>query len=99
MAATPSQTGHCSTPSSTLQRERRGYRSIMAVASAFGFSQHPGMVVVADGTQSSKRRLERVLPSDPGMGILRHADAGYSRAIEFAAAHDIGLPIKPQPRN
>src|SRR5262249_47029781 len=64
-----------------------------------GFSQHAGMVVVADGTESSKRRLERVLTSDPGMGILRHADAGYSRAIEFAAAHDIGLPIKPQPRN
>ena len=51
-----------------------------------GFSQHAGMVVVADGTENSKRRLERVLTSDPGMGILRHADAGYSRAIEFADA-------------
>src|SRR5439155_1303037 len=49
-----------------------------------GFSQHAGMVVVADGTDNSKRRLERVLTSDPGTGILRHADAGYSRAIEFA---------------
>ena len=49
-----------------------------------GYSQHAGMVVVADGTENSKRRLERVLTSDPGMGILRHADAGYSRAIEFA---------------
>ena len=48
-----------------------------------GFSQHAGMVVVADGAENSKRRLERVLTSDPGMGILRHADAGYSRAIEF----------------
>src|SRR5207302_1613834 len=47
-----------------------------------GYSQHAGMVVVADGTDNAKRRLERVLTSDPGMGILRHADAGYSRAIE-----------------
>ena len=64
-----------------------------------GFSQHAGMVVVADGTENSKGRLERVLTSDPGMGILRHVDAGYSRAIEFAAAHDIDIPMKPQPRD
>ena len=61
-----------------------------------GYSQHAGMVVVADGTENSKRRLERVLTSDPGMGILRHADAGYSRAIEFAASHNIDIPMKPQ---
>lgn len=64
-----------------------------------GFSQHAGMVVVADGSENSKRRLERVLTSDPGMGILRHVDAGYSRAIEFAAAHHIDIPMKPQPRD
>ena len=64
-----------------------------------GFSQHAGMVVVADGTENSKRRLERVLTSDPGTGILRHADAGYSRAIEFAAANKIDLPIQPKPRD
>jgi urocanate hydratase len=64
-----------------------------------GFSQHAGMVVVADGTENSKRRLERVLTSDPGMGILRHVDAGYSRAIEFAATHHIDIPMKPQPRD
>ena len=64
-----------------------------------GFSQHAGMVVVADGSDNSKRRLERVLNSDPGMGILRHADAGYSRAIEFAAAHQIDIPMKPRPRD
>jgi urocanate hydratase len=63
-----------------------------------GFSQHAGMVVVADGSENSKRRLDRVLTSDPGMGILRHADAGYSRAIEFAAAQHIDIPMKPQPR-
>jgi urocanate hydratase len=64
-----------------------------------GYSQHAGMVVVADGTDNSKRRLERVLTSDPGMGILRHADAGYSRAIEFAAANDINIPLPPQQRD
>jgi urocanate hydratase len=49
-----------------------------------GYSQHAGMVVVADGTDSSRRCLERVLTSDPGMGVIRHADAGYSQAIAFA---------------
>jgi urocanate hydratase len=64
-----------------------------------GFSQHAGMVVVADGSENSKRRLERVLTSDPGTGILRHADAGYSRAIEFAAANKIDIPMKLQNRD
>ena len=64
-----------------------------------GFSQHAGMVVVADGSENSKRRLERVLTSDPGMGILRHADAGYSRAIDFAAKKNIGIPLQPQARD
>jgi urocanate hydratase len=64
-----------------------------------GFSQHAGMVVVADGTENSKRRLERVLTSDPGMGILRHADAGYSRAIAFAREHALNIPMEPQPRD
>src|SRR6267143_638995 len=64
-----------------------------------GFSQHAGMVVVADGTENSKRRLERVLTSDPGMGVLRHADAGYSRAIDFAGARDIRIPMEPQVRD
>src|SRR5881394_2272518 len=64
-----------------------------------GFSQHAGMVVVADGAENSKRRLERVLTSDPGMGILRHADAGYSKAIEFAAANQIDIPMQAKPRD
>src|SRR5437764_577757 len=64
-----------------------------------GFSQHAGMVVVGDGTDNSKRRLERVLTSDPGMGILRHADAGYSRAVEFAAANKIDIPMQAKPRD
>src|SRR5437762_11726319 len=64
-----------------------------------GFSQHAGMVVVADGSENSKRRLDRVLDSDPGLGVLRHADAGYGRAIEFAAAHKMDIPMPPQPRD
>jgi urocanate hydratase len=64
-----------------------------------GYSQHAGMVAVADGTDKSKRRLERVLTSDPGMGIIRHADAGYSKAIEFARSHDVKIPMTPQVRD
>jgi urocanate hydratase len=64
-----------------------------------GFSQHAGMVVVADGTENSERRLERVLTSDPGMGVLRHADAGYSKAIEFAATHKIDIPLRSRMRD
>ena len=64
-----------------------------------GYSQHAGMVVVADGTDTSKRRLERVLTSDPGMGVLRHADAGYSRAIDFAATQGIEIPMEPNRRD
>jgi urocanate hydratase len=59
-----------------------------------GYSQHAGMVVVADGTENSKRRLERVLTSDPGLGVLRHADAGYRRALEFAREHQIHIPLQ-----
>jgi urocanate hydratase len=61
-----------------------------------GYSQHAGMVAVADGTDGARRRLERVLTSDPGMGVLRHADAGYSRAIDFAAKHGVRIPIEPR---
>ncbi|MEP6685969.1 MAG: urocanate hydratase, partial [Verrucomicrobiota bacterium] len=64
-----------------------------------GYSQHAGMVVVADGTDSAKRRLERVLTSDPGIGVLRHADAGYSSAIDFAEAHGIKIPLEPRSRD
>ncbi len=64
-----------------------------------GYSQHAGMVVVADGTDAARRRLGRVLTSDPGMGVLRHADAGYSRAIEFAERRDITIPMEPRARD
>jgi len=64
-----------------------------------GYSQHAGMVVVADGTENAKRRLQRVLTSDPGMGVIRHADAGYSKAIEFARTHKIRVPMDTQARD
>ena len=59
-----------------------------------GFSQHAGMVIVADGTQAAAQRLERVLTSDPGMGVVRHVDAGYPEAIEAARMNGIKIPMQ-----
>ena len=64
-------------------RRRRGHRLLAST---------PGMVVVADGTPDAARRLERVLTTDPGTGIMRHADAGYPEAIAAARRHSIDLP-------
>jgi len=58
-----------------------------------GYSIHAGMVVVADGTPAAARRLERVLTTDPGTGVMRHADAGYEEAIAAARRHGIDLPM------
>jgi urocanate hydratase len=60
-----------------------------------GNSLHAGMVVVADGTDEAAERLERVLTTDPGSGVLRHADAGYDEAIAAAREHGLGLPGGP----
>jgi urocanate hydratase len=57
-----------------------------------GFSQHAGVVIVADGTPEAARRLERVLWNDPASGVMRHADAGYEIAIESAKEHGLKLP-------
>jgi urocanate hydratase len=57
-----------------------------------GYSLHAGMVVVADGTAEAARRLERVLTTDPGLGVVRHADAGYQKAVETAKATGIVIP-------
>jgi urocanate hydratase len=59
-----------------------------------GYSLHSGMVVVADGTETAKRKLERVLVSDPGMGIIRHADAGYEEAQTFAKENNVRIPMQ-----
>jgi urocanate hydratase len=58
-----------------------------------GFSQHAGQVIVADGTPEAATRIQRVLTTDPGMGVVRHADAGYAEAISFAKEHKIKIPM------
>jgi urocanate hydratase len=58
-----------------------------------GYSQHAGQVIVADGTPEAAKRLERVLTTDPGMGVVRHADAGYPEAIEFAKKMGVKIPM------
>jgi len=58
-----------------------------------GYSQHAGMVALADGTEDAARRLERVLWNDPATGVMRHADAGYDIAIETAQENDLNLPM------
>jgi urocanate hydratase len=63
-----------------------------------GYSIHAGMVVVADGTPEAAARLERVLTTDPGTGVMRHADAGYPRAIEVARERGVKIPmLAPEP--
>ena len=58
-----------------------------------GYSQHAGVVIVCDGTAAAARRIERVLWNDPASGVMRHADAGYARAIEVAKAKGLNLPM------
>lgn len=58
-----------------------------------GLSIHAGMVVMADGTEDADWRLRRVLNTDPGMGVVRHADAGYEKAIETAKRGQIAMPM------
>ena len=57
-----------------------------------GFSQHAGMVICADGSKEMDERIKRVLNSDPGMGIVRHADAGYEIALEESKRTNIQFP-------
>ncbi|MFN8379634.1 MAG: urocanate hydratase [Anaerolineae bacterium] len=59
-----------------------------------GYSIHAGQVIVADGTPEAAKRLERVLTTDPGMGVVRHADAGYPEAISFAQKQGIQIPMQ-----
>lgn len=59
-----------------------------------GYSLHAGMVVVADGTDEAAQRLERVLTADPGIGVIRHADAGYEKAIQVARERGLRMPME-----
>ena len=61
-----------------------------------GYSQHAGQVIVADGTPEAAIRLKRVLVGDPGMGVIRHVDAGYPEAISFAKANGVKIPMMPK---
>ncbi len=58
-----------------------------------GYSQHAGQVCVADGTADAAVRLDRVLTNDPGIGVVRHVDAGYSAASEFANGQGLRIPM------
>ena len=58
-----------------------------------GYSIHAGLVVVADGTPEAAARLERVLTTDPGTGVMRHVDAGYERAIDVARERGLRIPM------
>ena len=60
-----------------------------------GYSLHAGMVIVADGTREADEKLQRVLTCDPGLGVVRHADAGYPEAIETARRAGIDMPSLP----
>jgi urocanate hydratase len=63
-----------------------------------GYSLHAGQVIVADGTPEAAARLQRVLTVDPGLGVARHADAGYPEALDFAQKHGIKIPMKGNSR-
>jgi urocanate hydratase len=63
-----------------------------------GYSLHAGMVVVADGTDEAAERLDRVLTCDPGLGVARHADAGYPQALDAAARRGVVIPMAPARR-
>ena len=58
-----------------------------------GRSLHAGQVCVADGTELAAQKIERVLTNDPGMGVIRHVDAGYERAVEVAEERGVRIPI------
>jgi urocanate hydratase len=59
-----------------------------------GRSIHSGQVTVADGTAMAAQKIERVLTNDPGMGVIRHVDAGYELAEQTATEHDVRIPMR-----
>ena len=79
-------------------RARAGSPSITAAAWAWASRSTPGQVVVADGTDLAAERVRRVLVADPGLGVVRHADAGYPEAVDHARAHGPRMPmLDPEP--
>ncbi len=64
----------------------------MGLGVGIGYSLHAGQVIVADGTDAAARRIERTLQSDPGMGVIRHVDAGYDDALAIARERGVKIP-------
>ena len=89
-APTPSPTGRCSTPWSTPRRGATWVSIHHGGGVGIGRSIHAGMVCVADGTDLAAEKLARVLVTDPGMGVIRHADAGYERASRWPSSGACG---------
>ena len=58
-----------------------------------GYSTHAGLLVVADGTKEAEEKIQRVLTTDPGMGVVRHADAGYQEAVDVAKRKGVRIPM------
>ncbi|MFT5137986.1 MAG: urocanate hydratase [Arenicella sp.] len=67
--------------------------SIRPEQAGMGYSQHSGVVIVADGTDEASKRLDRVLWNDPASGVYRHADGGYEDAIACAKENDLNIPM------
>ena len=59
-----------------------------------GYSTHAGALLVCDGTPEAERRIQRVLTTDPGLGVVRHADAGYEAAVKFAEDRGVRMPMR-----
>ena len=83
------------TGSGAFMKDPEDARKLASTMVGIGNSIHAGMVIVADGTDDAEARLERVLTTDPGTGVMRHADAGYDIAIEVAREKGIKIPMLP----
>jgi len=81
------------TQSPTGRPQRRRDPRLFPHGVGIGYSLHAGMVVVADGTDAAAERLQRVLTTDPGTGVMRHADAGYEIAVEAAKTRGVDIPM------
>jgi urocanate hydratase len=86
---------HAPTPNSAVSSGRIADSPVKwhLVGVAQPFSIHAGQVIVANGTHEAAERLSRVLTNDPGTGVMRHVDAGYEEAIEFAKEADVKIPM------
>jgi urocanate hydratase len=92
----PTRSGHSSFSTADVQRTKLvGGATWVSFhhGGGMGYSQHAGVVIVCDGTDAAAKRIERVLWNDPATGVMRHADAGYEKAIEIAKARGLELSM------